>query len=51
MPFVLVFRAHPALEVPFASVWPMLRAGAVRIKVGGFGFLESGKGGGGPWFG
>ena len=32
MPFVLVFTAHPALEVPFALVWPMFRA---CVGVGG----------------
>ena len=37
MPFVLVFTAHPALEVPCASVRPMFRAVAVRFRVGGFG--------------
>ena len=26
MPFVLVFTAHSALEVPFASVWPIFCA-------------------------
>ena len=44
MPCVLVFTAHPALEVPFASVWPMFRAGAVRVRVvgggGGVGCME-----------
>ena len=26
MPFVLIFTAHPTLEMPFASVWPIFRA-------------------------
>ena len=30
MPFVLVIAAHPALE----RVWPMFRAGSVRVRVG-----------------
>ena len=52
MPFILVFIVHPALEVPFASVWPMLRAGAVRFRVGcmcvwGLVTWKSGSGGGG----
>ena len=39
IPFVLVFTAHPALEVFFVSVWSMFRAGAVRFRVEGGGLL------------
>ena len=41
------------LEVPFASVWPMFRAGAVRFRVGGGGWLpgHQERAEGGPWFG
>ena len=38
MPFVLVFTAHPALEMPFASVWPMFRA-CVRGEKGDMPFV------------
>ena len=38
MPFVLFLTAHPALEVPFASVWPMFRA-CVRGERGDMPFV------------
>ena len=44
MPFELAFTAHPALEMVFASVWSMFRAGAVRFRVGGVACLEIRKG-------
>ena len=31
----LVFTTRPTLEVPFASVWSIVRAGAVRFRGGG----------------
>ena len=41
MPFILVFTAHPVLEVPFALVWPIFRA---CVGVGGGGTEGWGRG-------